>query len=348
MVRKQQTNVAQPDAEHAPMGQFIRMRTYPAVDNHCCAAPNADTLYTEGWLGVSNEPYVLSIPDMGDRYYIVPMLDGWSDVVAVAGAYDTGGKALTYAIIGPGWTGQLPKGVTEVKSPTAIVWVLGRVYSSGTPEDYAAVHALQDKFSLVPLSAFGGPYAPPPGAVDPTVDMKTAVRKQVENLEIADYFAYLARLMKTNPPTAADAPIIAQMARIGLVPGRDFDPAKLGFLDREIIRIVPKLALLEMGLDLKRQKTTNGWLYFIKGVGDFGTNYLLRGMANMLGPGWNRPQDAVYPLSLKDANGDEYNGAEHKYLIHFDKGRLPPGRSVLVPDDVRRRFLLRAERDRSL
>ena len=92
MVRRQQTNVAAPDAEHAPMGQLIKMRTYPAVDNHCCAAPNADTLYTEVWLDVSREPWVLSIPDMGDRYYMVPMLDGWSEVFEVASPYTTGSK----------------------------------------------------------------------------------------------------------------------------------------------------------------------------------------------------------------------------------------------------------------
>jgi len=77
-------------------------------------------------------------------------------------------------------------------------------------------------------------------------------------------------------------------------------------------------------LRLKDQKTTNGWLYFTSGVGVFGTDYLLRGMANLLGPGWNRPQDAVYPLSQKDANGDKYDGAKQNYVIHFDKGNLPP------------------------
>ena len=108
MVRRQQTNVAQPDAEHAPMGQMIRMRSYPAVDNHCCAAPNADTLYTEAWLDVSAEPWVFHIPDLGDRYYIMPMLDGFSEVFLVAGARTTGGRAQTYAITGPGWSGTLP------------------------------------------------------------------------------------------------------------------------------------------------------------------------------------------------------------------------------------------------
>ena len=325
MVRRQQTNVAKPDAEHAPMGQLIKMRSYPAVDNHCCAAPNADTLYTEVWLDVSEEPWVFSIPDMGDRYYIMPMLDGWSEVFEVASSRTNGGKPQTYAITGPGWTGKLPQGVTQVKSPTGMVWILGRIYCAGTPEDYKAVHALQDKFSVVPLSSYGKPYTPPQGEVDPGgVDMKMAVRKQVNGLDIDTYFSRLAKLIKTNPPTAQDAPIIERMAKIGLVPGQDFDPSKLGFLDRETIKLVPKLALLEMARHLKKQKTTNGWLYFTKGVGNFGTDYLLRGMANLLGPGWNRPQDAVYPLSQKDANGDEYNGDEHKYVMRFKKGQMPP------------------------
>src|SRR3989304_7687572 len=78
MARRQQTNVAMPDGEHAPMGQLIRMRSYPAVDNHCCAAPNADTLYTPPWLDVGRDPWVFGIPEMGERYYIMPMLDGFS------------------------------------------------------------------------------------------------------------------------------------------------------------------------------------------------------------------------------------------------------------------------------
>jgi hypothetical protein len=324
MARKQQTNVATPDAEHAPVGQVIKMRTYPAVDNHCCAAPNADTLYTLVWLDVSVEPWILSIPDMGERYYIVPMLDGFSEVFKVASSRTTGGGPQTYAITGPGWSGALPQGMTQVASPTGMVWILGRIYSTGTPEDYEAVHALQDKFSVVPLSAYGNPYTPPPGVVDPGVDMKTAVRKQVNALDIETYFDTLAELMKTNPPRAEDAPMVARMARIGLVPGQGFDPSKLIALDRAVIKTVPKLALLEMAQRLKKQKTTGGWLYFTSGVGNFGTDYLVRGMANLLGPGWNRPQDAVYPLSQKDADGDEYDGARHKYVMRFEKGQMPP------------------------
>jgi hypothetical protein len=106
---------------------------------------------------------------------------------------------------------------------------------------------------------------------------------------------------------------------------------------------------------LKREKTTNGWLYFTKGVGNFGTDYLLRGMCNLLGPGWNRPQDAVYPLSQKDANGDEYDGAKRKYVVRFEKGQLPPAEAFwsltmydtdffFVPNPINRYDL--AQRDR--
>src|SRR5271157_2984117 len=260
VARMQQTNVAAPDAEHAPMGQMIRMRTYPAVDNHCCAAPNADTLYTEAWRDVSREPSVLSIPDMGNRYYIVPMLDGYSQVFSVASPPTTGYKAQTYAITGPGWAGTLPPGVTEVKSATGMVWILGRIYCTGTPDDYKAVHALQDKFVLVPLSSYRKPYTPLPAEVDANFDMKTGIRDQVDAMDVDSYFKYLARLMKTNPPTAEDAPMVAKMATIGLVPGQHFDPSKLSAFDREAIKAVPKVAQVKIMEYFKQAAgPVNGW-----------------------------------------------------------------------------------------
>ena len=211
MVRKHETNVREPDGAHAPMGQLIKMRAYPPVDDHAAAAPNADTLYTMVWLDVSAEPWVFGIPEMGDRFYIMPMLSVYNEVFFVAGSRATGGGAQEYAITGPGWSGTLPEGVTQVESPTALVWILGRVYCSG-PEDYAAVHELQDRFSSVPLSAYGTPYTPPPGVVDETVDMETAVRKQVNDLPLEEFFGYLAELLKTNPPKPEDAEIVERMA----------------------------------------------------------------------------------------------------------------------------------------
>ena len=323
MTRRQFTNVASPDATHAPMGQILRIRTYPPVEMHTVTAPNADTLYTTAWVDVSKEPWVFSIPDMGDRYYLMPMLDGWTDVFQVPGKRTTGDKAQKYAITGPGWSGTLPAGVTEYKSPTGIVWILGRIYCTGTPADYAAVHAAQDKFSLVPLSSYGKPYTPLPGEVDASFDMKTAIRDQVDAMEVNAYFDYLAKLMKTNPPVAEDAPMIANMAKIGLVPGQDFDRGKLGAFDKEAIKVVPKLAQAKIIEFAKKVEPVNGWLIIPK-AGLYGTDYVDRALVTAIGLGANRVQDAIYPTGQKDGSGNDFDASSKKYVMHFDKGQMPP------------------------
>ena len=151
ITRRVSTNVEKAEGSKAPMGHFARLRNYPAVDDHTVTAPNADTLYTIVWLDVTKEPWIVSVPDMKDRFFVLPMLDGWTNVFQDPGKRTTGTKAQKYAITGPGWSGTLPAGVTEVKAPTGMVWVLGRIYCTGTPEDYKAVHALQDQWSEVQL-----------------------------------------------------------------------------------------------------------------------------------------------------------------------------------------------------
>ena len=167
MTRRVMTNVAAPESNRGPMGQFVKARTYPDASFRDVTAPNADTLYTLAWIDVGNEPWVLSIPDMKDRYFLMPLLDAWTNVFQVPGKRTTGTGAQTYAITGPGWSGTLPAGVKEYKSSTNLVWILGRIYCTGTPEDYTAVHEAQDQFKLVPLSAYGKLYTPPAGTVEP-------------------------------------------------------------------------------------------------------------------------------------------------------------------------------------
>lgn len=322
MTRRIMTNVAAPAGTRAPMGQFARIREYPSAAFRDVTAPNADTLYTIAWADVGKEPWVLSLPDMKGRYYLFPMLDGWTSVFQVPGARTTGTGAQTYAITGPGWKGTLPAGVKEYKSPTSIVWLLGRIYCTGTPEDYAAVHALQDQCKLVPLSAWGKDYTPPAATVDPKVDMKTAVREQVNALDAVSYFTLLAELMKTNPPVAADAAAVARFARIGLVPGQDFDKSKL---NADFVARIPHIAFDRIMLQLKvgkSVKNVNGWLYDTV-TGLYGTDYLNRALVTAIGLGANRPQDAIYPMSMKDANGSDYDG-KNKYVMRFPKGQLPP------------------------
>jgi len=324
MTRRVITNVAEPVGSRGPMGHIIKLRQYPNASFRDVTAPNADTLYTTAFVDVGKEPWVLSMPDMKNRYFLMPMLDGWTTVFQVPGKRTTGTRAQTYAITGPGWKGTLPAGVKEYKSPTSIVWLLGRIYCTGTPEDYAEVHKLQDEFKLVPLSSYGKPYTPPPGKVDPSIDMKTAVRDQVNAMDAKTYFTMLCDLMKTNPPTSADAPQLTKFAKIGIVPGKDFDASKLraDFLDR-----IPKVSQDRIMIQFKINKDVkdeNGFAFTTR-TGIYGTDYLMRALVTAIGLGANRPQDAVYPTSTKDAEGSKYNGA-NKYVMHFDKGQLPPVR----------------------
>jgi hypothetical protein len=328
ITRRVMTNVEKPEGSKAPMGQFARLRTYPAVDDHSVTAPNADTLYTLTWLDVSKEPWILSIPDMKDRYFLLPMLDGWTNVFQVPGKRTTGTNARKYAITGPGWSGTLPAGVTEYKAPTGMVWVLGRIYCTGTPEDYKAVHALQDQVSAVPLSAYGKPYTPEPGKVDSAIDMKAAPRDQVNAMDGATYFKLFAELLKTNPPAADDAPMVAKLAKIGIVPGQDFDASKLEPAVAKGVAAAPKPAQEKISVYLKEAVVTgdakleNGWLYF-KNTGLYGTGYRNRAMITWYGLGANRPQDAVYPTSEGPDIVKKYSGA-NKYVLHFNKGEMPP------------------------
>ena len=328
LTRRVMTNVEKADATRAPMGQFLRIRTYPPVDDHAVTAPNADTLYTIVWLDVSKEPWVVSIPDMKGRFFLFPMLDGWTNVFEDPGKRTTGTGPQQYAITGPGWSGTLPQGVTEYKSSTGIVWVLGRIYCAGTPEDYKAVHALQDKVSAVPLSAYGKPYTPEPGKVDPGVDVKTAAREQVNALDAAAYFKLFAELLKTNPPAAEDAPMVAELAKIGIVPGQDFDAAKLDPAVAKGLASAPKPAQdkimewMKEGVVAGDFKLEHGWLFTTK-TGLYGTGYRQRALITAIGLGANRPQDAVYPTSEGPDVLKKYSG-EQKYVMHFNKGETPP------------------------
>lgn len=325
ITRRVMTNAAAVEAMRGPMGQFIRARTYPDATFRDVTAPNADTLYTVVWLDVGKEPWIVSIPDMKGRYFLLPMLSGWTDVFQVPGSRTTGTGAQTYAITGPGWKGQLPAGVVEYKSPTAMVWVLGRIYCTGTPEDYAAVHALQDAFKAYPLSAYGKDWTPPAGKVDPSIDMKKAVRDQVNDMTAQEYFKLLAELLKTNPPAAADAPILPKLARVGIVPGKDYDPSAV---DARVLKRIPKTSFERIMLQFVISpaiKNINGW-HFTTKTGLYGTDYLQRALITAIGLGANRPEDAIYPTSVKDGASllaRKYDGAS-KYTMTFPKGQLPP------------------------
>jgi hypothetical protein len=320
MTKRVMTNTAEPNESHAPVNQFALMRKYPDATFKDVTAPNADTLYAASFLDLTKEPMVFSMPDMGDRYSLFPMLSAWTEVFQVPGKRTTGTKAQHYLISGPGWHGQVPQGLTHYRAPTNTVWIIGRIYSTGTPEDYEQVHSLQDKLALVPLSSYGKEYLPMKGQIDSTIDMKKPVRDQVDDMDATTFFNTMAQAMATNPPVAADKPIVREMARIGVVAGKPVDHSKFA-------KVIAKWdGLMKIKGQLKKTgKEVNGWHVDTK-TGNYGTNYLDRALIAAVGLGANRPEDAVYPTSQVDARGDKYDGG-HDYVMHLAKNQLPPVRA---------------------
>ncbi len=323
MTKDVMTNVAKPEGTRAPEGQFLNMSKYPNASFHDVTAPNADTLYSVAWLNLSKEPYILQLPNENGRYYLMPMLSAWTNVFEVPGTRTTGTNAQSYAIVGPTWHGKLPDHVVKIQAPTNIVWILGRTYCTGTPEDYAAVHKLQSEYKLFPLSYFGKSYVPAEGKVNPNIDMKTPVRDQVNNLDAAAYFKMLATSLKLNPPAPADAPMVKELAKIGIVPGQDFDPSKVS---ADTMQQLNKAVKAGQSRIMQHEKhageIVNGWVFSTQ-TGQYGTDYLQRAFVAYIGLGANLPQDAIYPTATTDSQGNVLNGANH-YVIHFDKGQLPP------------------------
>jgi hypothetical protein len=261
---------------------------------------------------------------MKGRYALFPMLDGWTTVFQVPGKRTTGTAAQTYAITGPGWKGTLPAGVKEYKSPTSIVWLLGRIYCTGTPEDYAEVHKLQDEFKLVPLSSYGKAYAPPPGKVDPSIDMKTPPKVQVDTMPAGKYFAYAAELLKVNPPHITDEPIVAQMKRIGIEPGKSFDIEKVAPAVKKALEGTPEAGRKLMEWKVATlARVANNWSMNTDTMGVYGNYYLKRAIITQFGLGANVPEDATYPMNLTDETGKPLDGS-NKYTLHFEKGNTPP------------------------
>jgi hypothetical protein len=319
-----QTNVAKAEeGGHAPINQFSNFLKYPDASYKDVVRMNVDTLYSFGWLDLSKEPIVLSVPDPDGRYYLMPVIDAWTNVVASPGKRTTGTKAGNFAIVGPNWRGPLPNGVHEVKSPTNIAIIAGRTQANG-PADYAVVNAIQKQYKLTPLSAFGKPYTPPAGVVDPKIDIKTPPVDQVARMSDAEFFMRLARLMRSNPPPAADAPALAKLASIGIVPGQDFNINTLDPAVAKGLKGVVKAALTDLRAAGKETGApVNGWRVPPMNVANFGTDYGERAVVALIGLGANIAADAVYPMGFEDADSQPLTGA-NRYVLHFDKGQMPP------------------------
>jgi len=325
--RRQFTNIeAGKMIGRGPANTFSNIPAFPTAEFRGVVRPNFDTLYSSGWLDLTGGPVVLSVPDTAGRYYMMPMLDMWTDVFAVPGKRTTGTGAGDFAVVPPGWKGKLPKGVQRIDAPTPYVWVIGRTQTNG-PQDYDPVHQLQAAYKLTPLADWGKKPRAITVKIDPSVDMKTPPLNQVNDMPARQYFAYATKLMKLHPPHITDQPIVARMQRIGLVAGKYFDfdkadPAMQQALKEGAADGLKKMQALAPTLG----RAVNGWRVNTDTMGVYGTYYLKRAVIAMVGLGANLPEDAVYPLNIGDSDGKPLTG-EHKYLLHFDKGETPPNQA---------------------
>ena len=325
VTRVQMTNVAKAQGLHAPMDQFLNVKRYPPADYRGVSAPNADTLYSLAWIDLS-EPQVFSQPDMGERYYLMPMYNMWMTDFESPGARTTGGKAANYLLTGPDWQGEVPAGMTQIKASTRKMLILGRTYANGTDADYSAVNALQDQLKITPLAAWGKPYTAKAPAVDPNPGFSMTAKPQevILGMDTSTYFNKLATLMcKEAPPAAEDAPILARMATIGIEPCKNFDLSKLASADQAALKDLPKSVLALIGSKKAAMGSmVNGWTFTV-GLGEYGTDYMKRALVAAFGWPANIDKDAVYPYTQTDSSGAQLNGANN-YTLTFAKGQTPP------------------------
>ncbi|NIX77184.1 DUF1254 domain-containing protein [Microvirga terricola] len=335
LTRKQLTNVepGKGDALGGPMNAFTNVPTFPPADFRAVVRPNFDTLYSAAWLDLTKEPMVVSAPDTNGRYYLLPMLDMWTDVFASPGWRTTGTQAGNFLVTPPGWRPdlrerlvdefKLPKETQRIDAPTPYIWIIGRTKTDG-PADYDAVHKIQAGYKITPLSEWGKTPKAPEVKIDPSIDMKTPPKVQVDTMPGEKFFAYAAELMKLHPPHITDQPIIARMKRIGLEPGKRFDATKL---EPTVIKALDGAPAAAQQLMAWKVSTLAGvvdhWSMNTNTMGVYGNYYLKRAIVAQLGLGANVPEDAIYPLNLGDEAGQPLDGA-NKYTLHFDKGLTPP------------------------
>lgn len=303
----------------APVGlnRLSHARKFPDATYTDFVSPNADTLYSIAWLDLKHSPVIFTVPEMKDRYYLMQFMDAWTNVYASIGPRTTGNAAASLFFTGPDWKGEVPEGMVHFPCPTNMSWLLGRIRANG-PEDCKAVNALQDRFELEAI-------VPKKTDTAPVVDRKTPPIVQADALDAEEFFCRLNRLMADNPPAAADAPVMKEFQRIGVAPGRPFDPKSLppdvweeiqkGYADG-------KTNILKAPYGIP----AGDWIVMPENIARFGTDYTLRILVARMGIGANLREDAIYPAGVKDSDGNPLNG-KHRYVVRFEKGQLPPVRA---------------------
>lgn len=310
---------------------FSHGHKFPDHTSRWVVAPNNDTNYSSAFLDLGEDAIVLNIPDTKGRYFVVPLMDAWTNVFASFGKRNTGTQAQKYLITGPKWKGIVPAGLKQVKSPTDLVWVIGRIQVNSTEDQANFVSKIQDQFTLTTLKNYGKNSISKAGT--PAVTYKTplplkavqnhefTVVKAIQTLPIVAYFNYLNELLVKNPPLPADAPVIAEFKKIGIQAGGKFDLTAFDQQTQDALNALP--GQVYKAFDVTRQSVENAKPANGAKIGDYKTDYTLRAIVAYKGLGALTPEEATYIGYNTDADKNPLNG-KNTYVIHFEKGKLPP------------------------
>ena len=307
----------------APINQLAKMPHYASPYFTNVVRISLNSLWTTGWLDLDQEPIVVSVPDTKDRYYVISVMNMWTDVFASIGKRTTGTAPGNFLIAGPKWQGTAPADIKETyRSSTRYAWLLGQTQANG-PEDFAAVKAIQAGYKLTPLSAWGKRYTPPAKVpVDSKVNIMKTPPNQVAAMDAGTFFKRLALAMKDNPPYAADGRTLEMLKKLGIEPGKDFDIAKIDPAIARGLQRAVKEAPIKLAEGTTKMKNVNGWIR-PPDLGRYGTDYDTRAGIAMAGLGADLQEDTIYPIAFVDGNGKRLDAA-NKYVLHFGKGQLPP------------------------
>ena len=301
--------------------------------------PNNDTLYLNAWLDLNEGPLVIDVPDTDGRYYVLGLLDFYTNPFAHLGSRLTGNGARAFVVLGPG-ARQVPQGFEAagavVRAPTRWVWIIGRILVDGEHE-LPVVHALQDRFRLHRLDDWRAGRDSAPLRFDARCDAQAP-------LDVTGFVANVNRALRENPPPADEQALVARFAAVGL--GADC-PDMPTPEHRALLQ--PALAQGMAGLQAGGLGDTlvDGWSMPKLLQGGFGADHLRRAAVALKYIGALESAEAVYPMAYVDAEGRPLSG-EHAYRLHFAPGRLPPVNGfwsltmydrrnfMLVPNDIGR------------
>ena len=304
------TNTEEAATEKAPVNQFIHSVALADAQFKTVVTPNVDTIYSQVWYDLSEEPMVYELPET-DRFCKVQVLDGWTNTAAVLD------KAGAYAITLSTWEGELPEGVTRIDVPTSMAWSITRIVLTGE-EDLPNVYAIQEKMKLMPLSDYisGDTYEPPRGSYSEENDYIPV--DKVLSMDPITFFNKANELMVKNSPAAADKKMLEKIAAVNIGPGMEFDTSVLtGDVAENWKTMLTEIQLKLIKEGQKFSKKLGQWDYFGEPIGDFNTEYAYRALVALAGLGANTVEVALYPKIEQDADGNTLTG-EKSYILHFE------------------------------